>query len=480
MSPKTLLLCLLCCGGLFSLTAQTGTEITDPLVRWGALVDRQQIVGHYCITARPDEAQKINIFTVTLYNTSLQPVGSKVYPANEHLAVHDVAYNGVHLGVLLYGEKGELSRLDVLDGDAKTVASHPLSGQFPDADGTLFATTDGFLAINSFPLIPGRFDVARNYLVEKIVTEGDGPGWTRRFGIPNNSTHVNLAVDSEELEASGDLILRLWYNKGSKVTNSLHFIDPATGGDRFVQSLPQTKAKRAAVYLAGGRAGDHYQLIRVNPEYLKRKVLMANTVDILTYDPSGQLVAEKPISVRATIAAELRRAGLPTLQPNTQFLYRTALIMPSGAFSLVAEPYTRVREGHAYDRPYVLAFDRDGQLLDFAAVDREPVVVPFVATDPLFMQQLRMHHGPFSHALSYTQEGDNYHYLLDREFRSGTVNYLGVNLLRFDGQQLHHEYIPLKEPNMARLFPARAGYFGVLEPVFSENKIVPHLEKLNH
>lgn len=476
MSIRRLLFCLLWLGGYFSLSAQVGAAITDPLVRWGLLVDRQQIVGYYCVTARADERQEVNIFTVTLYSSSLQPVGSKVYPADKRLAVHDVAYNGTHLGVLLYGEEGEVSRLDVLDAEAKTVGSYPLAGQYPDADGNLFAANDGFLAVNSFPVIPGRTDLAKHYLIEKIVTEGEGKGWTRRFGTDRSD--VNLAIDSEELRASDDLVLRLWYKRGNKVTNEVHFIDPATGGNRFVHSLPEQKIKRAAGYLAAARVDGGYQVLRVNAEYLRRGVLVPNTLDIITYDAAGQLVAEQPISVRALVAAELRDAGLAPLRPNTQFIYRVGLITPSGSFSLVAEPYARVGKGHAYDTPYVLALDRGGRLLDFAAVTREPLVVPFVVSDLNFMQQLRQHGGPFCHALSYAREGDNYHYLLDREYRATGVTYHGINQLHFDGEQLRHEYIPLKAPDLVRLFPARAGYLGVLEAVLADSRIVPRLEKL--
>ncbi len=462
-------------------TAQEAPPITDQLLTWGELLQDQQNVGHYSITSRQDERQKTAIFTVSLYSSNLQPVGEKTYPPGEDTDVQDVAYNGTHLGVLIHDAAGKRSRVEVLDQTARTVATYPLQGQTLKTSGELYATPDGFVVVNSFPIQPGLPVSNTNYVVEKVVTQGSGTGWIRRYGSPEaSSTDIRLAVAALDEEV---LLIRVWdlvtKTFSRKVQSAVYALDLATGADRFSEIVETQRAAEAPTFIGAARVGTGYKLLRLHPARREKRIAIPATLNVLTYR-ADRLVDTKTIDLPAAVGARLREQHLAPLPPQVEFVYRVGLITPTGAFSLVLEPFTAQGRNVTYTSPYVVAVDSSGRLQDLTVLRHQNFVLPATLTNPQQLNTLRMYDGPFNHALSHQLGPRNYHYVLDRSFARDGVTYLGINATVFDGEGFVTEYIPLRDTDYLRLYPAREGYLCVLEPKFGEGKIVPRLEKLNY
>ena len=465
-------------------TGQTAPPITESIQKWGELLQGKQTVGHYSVTRQPDEQQKTDIFTVTLYSSNLQPVGTKTYPPGQDTEVQDVAYNGTHLGVLIHDVDGKNSRIEVLDQQAATVGTYPLQGQVVGSSGLLYATPDGFVVVNAFPLQPNVAISVTNYLVEKVVTEGSGgTGWIRRYGSPDaRGTDIRLAVAALDEEV---LLIRVWdlvkKTFSRKVQSAVYALDLATGADRFGEVVEVQRADEAPTFLGAARIGQGYKLLRLHPERTEKRVTTPATLEVLTYGASGQLVDSKTLDFRAVLEAKLRELRLSALPAGElEFFYRVGLITPTGAFSLVLEPFAVQGRAIAYTSPYVLAFGADNSLIDLAVLRHQNMLLPKALSDPHQINTLHLYDGPFNHALSHQLGDRNYHYVLDRSFNKTDVTYYGINATVFDGSRLVTEYVPLKDTHHLWLYPAREGYLCVLEPRIGEGKIIPRLEKLNY
>ena len=490
---KHLVLLLFLLPGLH-LAAQEGPAITDQLIRWGELHQDKAVVGHYSITVKADESLQQGIYTLSLYDTDLHAVGSKTYPASATFSVQDVAYNGTHLAVLT--QDGDAGAVEILDGSATTIAVHQLREPKENASGIVYSAPGGFLVVEEFKIRPNIPTSATNYQVEYLATASDQQGWSRRIGDPDirseHSTADVVGIDEEVL------LLRVWrrkvYGSNEKVACSLHAVELTTGRDRFTVDLPEARPEQAMGIVAATHLDQEYLLLMNQFDYADKRQFYPGTLDLVSYDGSGKLLERIPIDLHRLAAEELEHAGLPALNERSEFVIRTAEFTPGGDFSLVVESFFRQKKVVTYTEQFVLGFNRRAEAQDVLALSRERLTVPayFIGrgTGPVLMgpsmkdqrlaQTLSQHGGPLNHAMSVKQGNSIYHYLWDRTFTEYAADYLGVHAIIYRDGKLLKEYVPLKDTELAWVFPAREGYFLLLEPRFAESTLVPRLEKLTN
>ena len=470
---------------LYAATAvgQVGTPITGRLCRWGALQQDDQIMGHYSVTAVPNEELEAEIYTVALFDADLAAIGTKTYPALIEFSVEDVAYNGAHLGVLIQDDG--IAKVELLDGTATTVASHSLREVRPGATGLVFAAGDGFLVLQQFPSKANNPSSAVNSQLTYLPTNEAGQGWTQRFGDPKHklqSTYIDL------LEVDDTIALLRVRNEArlgstAEISSGLQAIDLTTGKPVLNVSLPADEPQLAPQIVGARRYGDEIRVISNTPDYGTKREVYRGTTELLTYNLAGEQIRQHSLDLPAND---------PSNGMRTEYVVQSVAFMNDGAFSLVAESIRRDKNKLTCLRQLVYGFNDAGEVQAVLPLDREPLTLPayFLGRggagllgpkmkDQRLAYFLGMHDGPFNHSLSERQGNGLHHYFWDRSFHDFNVDYRGIHAIRYLDGQFEQEYVPLQDTEIAWMSSARAGYFLVIEPQAGSGQLLPRLEKLN-
>ena len=473
-----------------SVLAQQGPPLPGTIFRWGELLQDEEVIGHFAVTTESDETLETDIYTLTLYDADLHPIGSKTYPARAGFSVQDVVYDGERIAILVRAEKG--ASVELLNAEAVTEATHVLQDPRPEGTNSLYAVSGGFVVVEQYFANGRNAASGFNGRLEFVATTPGGEGWSRRFGNPKartSSTSIKLLDDHADLllvevvtEVSGG---------AGEIRSTLHAIDPRTGADRFTVPLPPQPMHTPSSFYAATYLDGTVRALTHTPDLGTKREMHPGSTDLCTYDLTGRELSRFPIDLRGLALENRREQQLLPLDGRTEFNLEVASFTPSGELSLIAATMLRLKRDVTFMQSYVYAFTPDGGLVDMVAVERQPLTIPayflgrggpgimgYQPQDALLARQLMFHRGPTNHALTTQLAGGISHYLWDRDLTQTGTEYRGIHALTLREGSFVQEHIPLDDFPFGFVLPARAGYVLLIEPDGESGRPAPHLKRL--
>lgn len=473
------------------LLSQQGPPLPGDIFRWGELLQDQEVIGHFAVTTETDESLETDIFTLTLYDSDLHPIGAKTYPARPTFSVQDAVYDGGRIAILVRAEKG--ASVEVLNADATTVAYHVLQDPQPDGANSLYAMAKGFLVVEEYPIRSGNAALGVNGRLEFLATTPEGLSWNRRFGNPKaRSSSTTLKV----LEPHDDILLvevvtEVRGGSTPGVRSTLHAINPRTGADLFTIPLPLQRPHAPASFYAAAYSDSTVRVLTHTPDFGLKRKMYAGSTELSTYDRTGRELTRVALDLRGLAAAYRRELEQLPLDDRTEFNLDVAGFSPSGDLSVIAATMLRLKNKVTFMQSFVYGFTSSGTLRDIVDIERLPLTVPahflgrggpglmgYQPQDAMLARQIIAHRGPSNHALTTKLSGTVSHYFWDRDLVQTGTEYRGIYALTLRDGAFVREHIPLTDFPYGFLLPARPGYVLLIEPDKESGRPAPHLKRL--